>query len=191
MQSARTLEKFHSLNMENLDKIFSSLNKLSYGLYIVASSSDGKKNGQLVNTVFQLTPNPPRIAICLNKENLTHEIINKSGFFSVSVLEEETPLPFIGLFGFKSGRDIDKFEKTSHKMESDCPIVTENTLSYLNVKVVSKMDADSHTLFMGQVINGEVLKEGNRLTYDFYQKNKKGRTHKNATTFNKITEANK
>ncbi|MCK4935349.1 MAG: flavin reductase family protein [Elusimicrobiales bacterium] len=177
--------------MENLDKIFSSLNKLSYGLYIVASSSDGKKNGQLVNTVFQLTPNPPRIAICLNKENLTHEIINKSGFFSVSILEEETPLPFIGLFGFKSGRDIDKFEKTSHKMEGDCPIVTENTLSYLNVKVVSKMDADSHTLFMGQVINGEVLKEGNRLTYDFYQKNKKGRTHKNATTFNKITEANK
>ena len=191
MQSARTLEKFHSLNMENLDKIFSSLNKLSYGLYIVASSFDGKKNGQLVNTVFQLTPNPPRIAICLNKENLTHEIINKSGFFSVSILEEETPLPFIGLFGFKSGRDIDKFEKTSHKMEGDCPIVTENTLSYLNVKVVSKMDADSHTLFMGQVINGEVLKEGNRLTYDFYQKNKKGRTHKNATTFNKITEANK
>ncbi len=177
--------------MENLDKIFSSLNKFSYGLYIVSSAHEGKKNGQLVNTVFQLTPNPPRIAVCLNKENLTHEIVEKSGFFSISVLDEETSLPFIGLFGFKSGRDTDKFEKVSHKMEGDCPIVTENALSYVNVKVMSKMDSDSHTLFMGEVTNGEVIKEGKPLTYDFYQKNKKGKTHKNATTFNKTTEANK
>ncbi len=174
--------------MENLDKIFSALNKFSYGLYIVSSATNGKKNGQLVNTVFQLTPNPPRIAVCLNKENLTHEIVDKSGFFSVSVLDEETPLTFIGLFGFKSGRAINKFEKVSHKMEEDCPIVTENTLSYVTVKVMSKMDSDSHTLFMGEVVGGETLKEGKPLTYDFYQKNKKGRTHKNATTFNKVIE---
>ncbi|MCG2724764.1 MAG: flavin reductase family protein [Elusimicrobia bacterium] len=174
--------------MENLDKIFSALNKLSYGLYIVSSAFDGKKNGQLANTVFQITPNPPKIAIALNKGNLTHEMVDKSGLFSVSVLEEETPLTFIGLFGFKSGRDIDKFEKVSHQMDGDCPIVIENALSCLKAKVVAKMDAGSHTLFMGEIISGQILKNGTALTYDFYQKNKKGKTHKNATTFNKITE---
>lgn len=177
--------------MENLDKIFSALNKLSYGLYIVSSALNGKKNGQLANTVFQITPNPPRIAIALNKENLTHKMVDKSGFFSISVLQEETPLPFIGLFGFKSGKDIDKFEKVSHKMEDDCPIIIENTLSYLKAKTVAKMDAGSHTVFMGEITGGQTLKEGNPLTYDFYQKQKRGKTHKNATTFNKITEANK
>ena len=170
--------------MENLDKIFSALNKLSYGLYIVSSSHDGKKNGQLANTVFQITPNPPRMAIALNKENLTHEMVDKSGFFSVSVLEEETPLTFIGLFGFKSGKDIDKFEKVAYQMEDDCPIVIENTLSFLNAKLVAKMDAGSHTLFMGEIIGGQILKEGKPLTYEFYKEQKKGKTHKNATTFN-------
>ncbi len=84
---------------------------LSYGLYIVTSRDQEKINGQIVNTAIQVTSDPPRLAVIINKKNLTHEFITKSRIFAVSVLEEATPLTFIGPFGFRSGRDIDKFAK--------------------------------------------------------------------------------
>ncbi|MDT8273120.1 MAG: flavin reductase family protein, partial [Desulfomonilia bacterium] len=79
---------------------------ITYGLYVVTSISDGKGNGQIVNTVFQVSATPPTIAVSINKNNLTHEYIEKSNRMAVSMLEEDTPMPFIGLFGFKSGREV-------------------------------------------------------------------------------------
>ena len=76
---------------------------LSYGLYIVTSSSEGRLNGQVVNTVIQVTSDPPRVAVIINKKNLTHEFILKSNVFSATVLEESTPMTFLGPFGFRSG----------------------------------------------------------------------------------------
>ena len=84
--------------------------KISYGLYLVSSVKDGKFNGQIANSMFQVTSKPSTIAVSINKENLTHSYIQASRVFSVSILSEETPMTFIGLFGFKSGRDIDKFK---------------------------------------------------------------------------------
>ncbi|MFX1562437.1 MAG: flavin reductase family protein, partial [Promethearchaeota archaeon] len=84
------------------------LRLITYGLYVVSSKLGDKMNGQIVNTVFQVTSEPPCIAVSINKQNLTHEYIAKSGLFSVSILDEATPMTFIGLFGFKSGRDVDK-----------------------------------------------------------------------------------
>ncbi|MGD9141914.1 MAG: flavin reductase family protein, partial [bacterium] len=84
---------------------------VSYGIYVVSSMKDGRPNGQIANTVFQITPDPPTVAVSINKLNLTWEYIKESGVFTVSVLSTETPMSFIGTFGFKSGRDIDKFEK--------------------------------------------------------------------------------
>lgn len=86
-----------------------ALHKLSYGLYVVASRQGDKLNGQIANTVFQVAAEPPTIAVGINKENLTHEFIKSSKIFSASVLSRETPLSFIGHFGFKSGRELDKF----------------------------------------------------------------------------------
>ncbi len=104
-----------------------SLFKLSYGMCIVSSKKDGKFDGCIVNTVFQLIPEPPMIAASVNRQNLTHEYITDSKVFTVSILSEGAPMPFIGKFGFRSGRDIDKgngiivtlhygwsFEKTEH-----------------------------------------------------------------------------
>ncbi|HDH63366.1 MAG TPA: flavin reductase, partial [Firmicutes bacterium] len=83
-----------------------TLHKITYGLYLVTSKNGEKINGQIANTVFQVTSDPPRISVTINKKNLTHEFIEKSRVFAVSVLSKETPLKFIGNFGFKSGRDI-------------------------------------------------------------------------------------
>ncbi len=167
---------------ENIDR--KALYDIGYGLYIVSSSHEDKLNGQIVNTVFQVTSDPPRIAIAVHKDNLTHEFIKGSGAFSVSILDQETPFPFIGTFGFKSGRDIDKLSQCSHRIgETGAPIVTENALSIIEAKVISDMDLGSHTLFVADIVACEALKKGVALTYKHYQTVKKGKSPKNAPTY--------
>ena len=90
--------------------------KLSYGLYIVSSMKDGRMNGQIANALFQVTSNPPTVALSINKQNLTYEYIQASRKFSVSILSENTPMTFIGLFGFKSGKSVNKFEGVNFKL---------------------------------------------------------------------------
>ncbi len=161
-----------------------ALHQISYGVYIVTSHLDGKPNGQIANTFFQATAEPPRLAVCINKENYTHQCITKSGVFGVSVLNQETPFPFIGNFGFKSGKDVDKFEKVSSITGvTGVPIVTENALAYLEAKVMGTMDAGTHTLFVGDLVNCQVLDEGTPLTYKYYHEVIKGKTPKKATTY--------
>lgn len=164
-------------------EIYKALSLLSYGLYIVSAEDGGKPNGQIVNTVFQLTSSPPRLAASLNKDNLTHACVQESGLYSVSVLAQDAPMPFIGLFGFRSGRDTDKFGKTAFKTLAGCPAVTENALAALTVKVEKTVDMGTHTLFIGEVIAAETLKDGVPLTYNYYKAVKHGKTQKNATTY--------
>lgn len=162
---------------------------LSYGLYVVCSHSDGKLNGQIANTVFQVTAEPPRVAVSISKNNLTHEYISKSGVFSVSVLDVSTPMGFIGLFGFKSGRDVDKLSQTKYeKGLTGCPCVIDNALSMIEAKVISQLDAGSHTIFVGEVVSARILQEGNPLTYADYHRIKKGRAPKNAPTYRGAVE---
>lgn len=162
-----------------------ALHKISYGLYIVASvNKDGKLNGQIANTVFQITSEPVRIAISLNKENLTHQYVEESGIFSVSVLSKNTPLRFIGKLGFKSGRDIDKFEGVNFKKGTlGAPIVLDNTIAYLEAKVIKSVDVGTHTIFIGEVEDADILNDEEPMTYDFYHKVKRGTAPKTAPTY--------
>ena len=157
---------------------------LSYGLYIVTSFKGDRLNGQIVNTVIQVTSEPPRVAVIINKKNLTHEFIVKSKVFGVSVLEESAPMAFFGPFGFKSGRDFDKFDKVSFKRGSTgCPLITDHSLSVLEAEVIDRLDLGSHTIFIADVLSSEVLKPGRPLTYQFYHEQLKGKSPKNAPTF--------
>ena len=96
-----------------------ALFSLTYGMYIVSTDLDGRLNGQIANTVMQVTAEPICVATCLNKANLTTEMIEKSGRFSVAILEQDTPMTFIGQFGFKSGRDIDKFANVKYSLAGE------------------------------------------------------------------------
>ena len=157
---------------------------ISYGLYIVSSVSGDKTNGQIVNTVFQVSAEPPTIAVSINKNNLTHKYIQDSKVLAVSALEEDTPMPFIGLFGFKSGREVDKMSQVSCKSgETGCPIVTDNALSCFDARVVGNLDCGTHTIFVAEVMGAEVLKGGTPLTYAYYQNVKNGKASKNAPTY--------
>ena len=161
-----------------------TLHKISYGVYVVCSKFEGKENGQIVNTLFQVTAEPEVIAISVNKKNLTHEIIENSGVFSASIMLEETPMKFIGTFGFKSGRDMDKFEGVQYRYgKLDVPIVTEHSLAYLEARVINSVDLGSHTIFIGEVVDMEQLNEGNPMTYNYYHNVKGGLSPKTAPTY--------
>ena len=160
------------------------LHNFSYGMYIVSSCKDAALNGQIANTVFQITSQPVSIAVSLNKKNLTHEFVEASAKFTVSVLDEKTPLSFIGKFGFKSGRKEDKFKDVKYKLlGSGNPVVLENTLCYLEAKVSCKFDCGTHTLFLGEMTDSDFIAEGKPMTYEYYHLVKKGTTPPSAPTF--------
>lgn len=161
-----------------------ALYAISYGLYVVTSQLDGKLNGQIANTAIQVTAEPPRIAVCVNKENLTHEYISESGVFAASVLDESVTMEFIGLFGFKSGRDVDKLSQVAYKPGvTGCPVVTDYAISTIEAKVIGRLDVGTHTIFVGDVVGCEVLSDGRPLTYADYHDKKKGRAPKSAPTY--------
>ncbi len=159
--------------------------KISYGLYIISARADGKNNGQIVNTVFQVSAEPPLIAVSVNKENYTHEFIEKSGKFSITVLSEETPMSFIGKFGFKSGRDIDKFEGINYELsERDIPLVLENAVACFELDLINKVDVSTHTLFIGKVIDAKIVSSSSKpMTYSYYHEIKQGLSPKKAPTY--------
>jgi flavin reductase (DIM6/NTAB) family NADH-FMN oxidoreductase RutF/rubredoxin len=161
-----------------------ALHKISYGLYVISSFDGDKKNGQIANALIQVTSEPQNVAIALNKENLTHSMVEKSRAFSASVLSKNTPFPFIGRFGFKSGRDTDKFEGVNYKKgATGAPIVLDNSIAYLEARVISTLNAGTHTIFVGEVVDCDILSEDEPMTYEYYHTIKGGRSPKTAPTY--------
>lgn len=159
--------------------------KITYGLYVISTkNNENKFSGHISNTVFQTTSEPPTLAICCNKNNLSCDYILESRVFTISILKEETDMKFIGKFGFKSGREIDKFIDTNYKIgKTSAPIVIDNSLAYLECKVINTVDVGSHILFIGEIIDGEIIEDGTPLTYANYRLIKKGLSPKNAPTY--------
>jgi ferric-chelate reductase [NAD(P)H] len=161
-----------------------ALHHINYGLYIVSSLRDGKANAQVANAFIQVCSEPPAVAVCLNKNNLTHEFVSVSRVFAVSVLSEETPLQFIGRFGFKSGRDIDKLEGVETKPgATGVPVVTQHATAYLEVEVERELDVWTHTVFAGKVVAAGVLSAGVPMTYSYSQDVKRGVTPRSAPSY--------
>lgn len=165
--------------------------KLSYGLYVITSKKDGQINGQIANTAFQVTSDPPTIAVSINKQNLTYEYIQASRTFAVSIISKATPMPFIGHFGFKSGRDINKFETVRYKTgETGVPIVLDNAIACIEADVVKELDCGSHTIFVGQVRDCCILdNEGEPMTYAYYHEVKGGKSPKTAPSYQEAPKA--
>ena len=153
-------------------------------MYVVSSKKEGTLNGQIANTVFQVTAEPPQISVCINKDNLTHQFIQKSRVFTVSILEHDVPMEFIGRFGFKSGKEVEKFKGIDYKLGiTGAPVVIQNCLSYLECEVTNNIDVGTHTLFIGKLVEAEVLRDGEPMTYAYYHKIKGGRAPKTAPTY--------
>jgi rubredoxin/flavin reductase (DIM6/NTAB) family NADH-FMN oxidoreductase RutF len=160
-------------------------------MFVVASKMDKKFNGQICNSLFQVTGEPPEIAASINKKNLTHSYIQTSKVFTASILSTATPMTFIGNFGFKSGRDIDKFKNAKYKVGvNGAPIVLDFCVGYFEAQLIGSLDCGTHTLFLGRVTDADLVKaDAEPMSYDYYHQVKKGLTPKTAATY--IREENK
>lgn len=146
-----------------------ALFKLSYGLFVLTARQDGKDNGCIINTAMQITDNPKRIQICVNKENLTHDMVLATGQFNVSVLSEEAVFWVFQHYGFQSGRDVDKFAMIPEtRTENGIRYVEGCTNGVISGKVISTVDCGTHTLFIADVEDAKVLSDAPSMTYQYY-----------------------
>ncbi|MBQ1412002.1 MAG: flavin reductase [Clostridia bacterium] len=152
-----------------------ALNRISYGLYVLSVRLGDKDNGCIVNTVTQVTSSPTRIAVTVNKQNLTHDVLLHTGSFNVSVISESAKFALFKRFGFQSGRDADKFDGLSgaRRAANQIAYITEGICAYLSAKVISSVDLGTHTLFIAEVTECEVLSEDAPMTYAYYHANVK------------------
>ena len=145
---------------------------LTYGLFILTAKDGGRDNGCIVNTVSQVTTEPNRICVAVNKLNYTHDIILKTGEFNVSILTENSRFETYKHFGFQSGKTTDKFESIEfRRAENGIAYIANETNAYLTARVVSSTDLGTHTLFLADVTGGEILSDDPSVTYAFYQAN--------------------
>lgn len=147
-----------------------SMSKLSYGLFVLTAKDGEKDNGCIINTVTQLTSNPNRITIAVNKANYTHDIILKTGSFNVSVLTRDADFALFERFGFQSGKDTDKFAGYTEiaRSQNGLLYVTESSNAVLSGKVIEAKDYGTHTLFVAEVTEAAVLSDVPSVTYDYY-----------------------
>lgn len=148
------------------------MNKISYGLFILTARDGTKDNGCVINTAMQVTANPNRIAIAVNKSNYTHDMILKTGEFNISILDESAKFGTFKNFGFKSGRDSDKMVEIKYnRSENGITYLTDECNAYVSAKVCSTVDLGSHTLFIADVTDGQILSSNPSATYAFYHSN--------------------
>lgn len=158
--------------------------KLSYGLFVLTAKDEEKDNGCIINTAIQASSMPNQLSICVNKANLTHDMIVKTGKFTVSVISQDAGFDLFKYFGFQSGKDVDKFKnfEKCKRGENSIYYIIEGTNAYISVNVSKTEDLGSHTMFIGEITDMEVLSETPSVTYDYYLKNIKPQPENVGTT---------
>lgn len=148
------------------------MSKLTYGLFILTALENEKDNGCIINTVTQVTSEPNRIVIAVNKSSYTHDMIIRTGKFNVSILTEKSNFETYKHWGFQSGKKLNKCENISFQRSKNGLIyIVEECNAYFSAEVISMMDLGTHTLFLANVVDAEVFNEDESVTYSFYQKN--------------------
>ena len=154
--------------------------KLTYGLFVLTT----KGNGCIVNTAIQAASNPNQLTICVNKANYTHDLILENKAFNVSVISEKASFDLFKRFGFQSGRDVNKFDGfTGFNMaDNGIAYITEGCNAYFICKVTATLDLGSHTLFVGEISDMNVLSEDASTTYLYYLNHIKPKPEAKKTT---------
>ena len=146
--------------------------KLTYGLFILTAREGDKDNGCIVNTVTQVTTAPNRITVAVNKQNYTHDMIQRTGVFNVSVLTTDSKFDTYRHWGFQSGAEVNKMEEISfQRADNGIVYIAEECNACISAKVISATDLGTHTLFLADVTDAKVLSDTESVTYSYYQKN--------------------
>jgi len=149
-----------------------ALFQIGYGLYLVAVNENGKDNACIVNTVMQVTQNPIRLLVSVSNQNMTHDMIKNTGKLTVSVLTEKTPFSVYSHFGYQSGKKVDKFEDFEDvtRCANGCYRLNRNSSAYFCGTVCDSFVLDTHTMFLVDVTDADIVSTQTPVTYDFYQK---------------------
>ena len=147
--------------------------KLSYGLFILTAREGEKDNGCVINTAIQAASTPNQISVCVNKANFTHDMIMRTGAFTVSVISQKASFDLFKHFGFQSGKDVNKFAdfKDCKRGENGIFYITQGTNAFISIKVEKTEDLGSHTMFVGEITDMEVLSDDTSATYEYYMNN--------------------
>ena len=160
------------MEQNKIDK--NALFNIGYGLYVITSNDGNKDNGLIVNTVTQVTSNPVRIAVTINKQNYSHDVIKNTGLMNVNTLTTSAPFSVFERYGFHSGRTVDKFKDVSVEHSENGLVVLSNYInSFMSLKVEEYLDFDSHGMFVCSVTEAQVVSKAPTMTYDYYHKNVK------------------
>ena len=155
---------------------------IGYGLYVLTANEGEKDNGCIINTVMQVTSAPLQIAIAVNKKNYTNEMIQRTKKFNVSILSENSNPLSIGTFGFRSGKDFNKFDSIPYNIVNELPII-KDACGYLICEIKGKFETSTHTVYIADVIDGDILNQSTPMTYSYYHNVIKGKSPKNAPTY--------
>ena len=164
-----------AMDGEKADKNdLTALFNIGYGLYVVTARDGDKDNGCIVNTVSQVTNTPNRIAVCINKKNLTHDMVAKTGMMNVNCLSTDAPFSVFEHFGFQSGRDVDKIiGEGILRSDNGVAFLGHYINSFMSLKVEQTVDLDTHSMFICSVTEARVITDVETMTYTYYQNNVK------------------
>ena len=154
----------------------SALFKIGYGLYVITSNDGRRDNGMIVNTVSQVTNSPNRIAVCINKQNYTHHVVQQTGIMNLNCLSVAAPFSVFERFGFQSGRNVDKFDGSDFEVlrsDNGLRFLSKYINAMMSLKVESYVDLDTHGMFICTVTEARVLSDKETMTYNYYQSNVK------------------
>lgn len=160
----------------------SAFHQLSYGVYVVSTWDNGRPTGCTANSAMQITSEPATIAVSINHDNYTNQCIQENGKFAISILGEKTDPSIIGGFGFRSGRDCNKFDGVEQVLKGYLPVIAD-ACAYVVCEVIDKMETSTHTVFLGKVTDADILKTDTPMTYAYYHNVIKGKSPKNAPTY--------
>ena len=158
--------------------------KMSYGLYVVSAQEGERRAACLINTAVQVTAEPPRISVTVNKENVTADVLADAGSFTVTAVDETADMPYLGNFGFRTSANYDKFEKYASQASGlGNPYCPEHACAVFDCKLVDTVDVGTHYLFIGEVVGAERLGDAAPMTYSYYHTTLKGKTPPKASSY--------
>lgn len=158
------------------------LRNISYGVYVISTMDGDRPTGCIANSIMQITSSPVTVALSMNHDNYTNSCIAASGKFAVSILSVDSDPALIGTFGFQSGKTVDKFTDVPYEAKEGMPIVPDSC-GYMVFRVIGSTETSTHTIFLGELIDGDIIGSAEAMTYAYYHKVIKGKSPKNAPTY--------
>lgn len=167
-----------------------ALYDLSYGVYLVTVMDGNRPTGCVVNSIMQVTSDPATVALSVSHNNYTNGCLSKNGRLAISILPMNADPKLIGRFGFRSGKDFNKFESLPFEVTDGAPVPKVDLCGWLVCEIIDRMETETHTVFLAKIVNAKRITGKEPMTYAYYHNVIKGKSPKNAPTYQAVKKDN-